>query len=201
MHHTLEKSDVIMVLGNRDIRIPPYVAKLYHAGFAPVVLFCGSGTIHNHEKGREAFVGSTEAEVFAAIAIENGVPKESIIIENESQNTGENYEFAIKKLQQHSIFPQRIILVQRPFMERRTYATGKVWLPDIELLVTSPDISYENYINEMYPKEYVINTLTGYLQRIKEYPKKGYQIEQEIPDKVWEAYEYLVAQGYNKKLI
>ncbi len=43
--------------------------------------------------------------------------------------------------------------------------------------------------------------MVGDLQRIKEYPKLGFQIVQEIPDEVWNAYEKLVAAGYNKHLI
>ena len=43
--------------------------------------------------------------------------------------------------------------------------------------------------------------LVGDLQRIKEYPKKGFQIEQEISPEVWEAYEYLVGLGYTNYLI
>lgn len=43
--------------------------------------------------------------------------------------------------------------------------------------------------------------MVGDLQRIKEYPAKGFQIEQEIPDEVWSAYETLVAAGYDKHLI
>jgi len=39
------------------------------------------------------------------------------------------------------------------------------------------------------------------MQRIKEYPKKGFQIEQEIPDDVWVAYEFLVEAGYTNRLI
>jgi hypothetical protein len=41
----------------------------------------------------------------------------------------------------------------------------------------------------------------GDLQRIKEYPKLGFQIEQNIPDEVWDAWERLVALGYSKHLV
>jgi len=201
MHHTLHKSDVIFVLGNRDTRVAEYAAKLYLEGWAPTILFSGSGSIHNHKQGREMFVGTTEAEVFAKVAEENGVPKDAIIIENQSQNTGENYEYAIKKMKEHNIDPKRIILVQKPYMERRTYATGKVWLPDIELLVTSPDIPLDKYPSDSYPEERFINAMVGDLQRIKEYPKKGFQVEQDIPTDVCEAFEYLVEQGYNQRLL
>jgi len=43
--------------------------------------------------------------------------------------------------------------------------------------------------------------MAGDLQRIREYPKSGYQIEQEIPDEIWNAFEQLVAAGYNRHLI
>lgn len=43
--------------------------------------------------------------------------------------------------------------------------------------------------------------MVGDLQRIKEYPKLGYQIEQDIPAKVWKSYQKLVAIGYTKHLM
>lgn len=43
--------------------------------------------------------------------------------------------------------------------------------------------------------------MVGDLQRIKEYPAVGFQIPQDIPSDVWEAYEQLVALGYDEYLI
>ena len=103
MHHVLKKADVIFVLGNRDTRVAECAAQLYLDGWAPILLCAGSGSIHNHKPGREQFVNTTEAEVFANIAIRMGVPKEAIIIENKSQNTGENYEFAVKILKNETL--------------------------------------------------------------------------------------------------
>lgn len=201
MQQTLQKADVIFVLGSRDTRVAEYAARLYLENWAPILLFAGSGSIHNHKPGREQFIGTTEAELFADIALKMGVPREKIVIENESQNTGQNYEFAIKKLKEHGIDPKKIILVQKPYMERRTYATGKIWLPNADLLVTSPPISFEDYPIDERDREQFINTMVGDIQRIKEYPKRGYQIEQDIPEDVWNAYEFLVDQGYTKRLI
>lgn len=201
MHQELKKADVIFVLGNRDTRVAEYAARLYLDGWAPLLLCAGSGSIHNHEPGREQFVGTTEAELFANIAHKLGVPKDSIIIENKSQNTGQNYEFAIRILKERGIEPKRVILVQKPYMERRTFATGKVWLSSIDLIVTSPQISFENYSTAGRDKTQVINAMVGDLQRIKEYPKRGFQIEQYIPNDVLSAHEYLIAQGYTERLI
>ncbi len=43
--------------------------------------------------------------------------------------------------------------------------------------------------------------MAGDFQRIKLYPEKGFQIAQHIPDAVWQAYERLVALGFNKHLV
>ena len=85
-------------------------------------------------------------------------------------------------------------------MERRSYATFKKQWPDKDLIVTSPQISFEDYPTEEIPIEKVINIMVGDLQRIRIYPDKGFQIPQEIPDDVWAAYERLVARGFDKHL-
>ena len=43
--------------------------------------------------------------------------------------------------------------------------------------------------------------MVGDLQRIRLYPSKGFQISQDIPNEVWEAFEALVHEGYDKYLI
>src|SRR5262249_51757135 len=47
----------------------------------------------------------------------------------------------------------------------------------------------------------VINIMVGDLQRIRIYPGRGFQIEQDIPDDVWQAFEKLIELGYDKHLI
>jgi uncharacterized SAM-binding protein YcdF (DUF218 family) len=202
LHHTLQKSDAIIVLGNRDLRVAEYASQLWLDGWAPYLVCSGSGDVHNSKQGREQFVGTTEAEVFAGIARHMGVPESALIIENQSQNTGQNFEFAINVLSERGVQTESVILVQKPYMERRTYATGKVWLPHIQMIVTSPPIPLSDYPNESNSVgEHWIHGMVGDLQRIKEYPAKGFQIPQDIPGDVWEAFEYLVTQGYTKRLI
>jgi hypothetical protein len=43
--------------------------------------------------------------------------------------------------------------------------------------------------------------MVGDLQRIREYPARGFQIPQPIPDEVWEAYLELVRAGYDRYLL
>ena len=143
----------------------------------------------------------TEADLFAAIAIKMGVPKNAILIENKSTNTGENILFTQQLLVQKNINPQSFIVVQKPYMERRSYATFKKHWPNKKLIVTSPQISFEDYPIEEIPMERVIHIMVGDLQRIKYYPEKGFQVYQEIPEDVWQAYEQLIALGFDKHLM
>ena len=84
-------------------------------------------------------------------------------------------------------------------MERRAYATFRKQWPELEITVTSPKISYDLYMNSGdVSKDIFINVMVGDLIRIREYPKLGFQIEQEIPGEVWEAGQELLKLGYNK---
>lgn len=203
MNHRLKKADAIMALGSYDIRVAEYAVKLWLDGWAPYLVCAGSGTVHSNSAVWQGFVGSTEAEVFADVARKAGVPNDVILIENRSQNTGQNYEFTLALLREKNLDVKSIIAVQKPFMERRTYATGKVWLPeDIELIVTSPNLSLDEYPNEIVSQNnHWIHNMIGDLQRVKEYPTKGFQIHQDIPDEVWEAFEFLVKEGYSDNLL
>jgi hypothetical protein len=68
-------------------------------------------------------------------------------------------------------------------------------------VITSPQISFDDYPNENIPADRVIEIMVGDLQRIKEYPAKGFQIYQEIPANVWNAFERLVELGFDGHLI
>lgn len=196
VNHELEKSDCILVLGSHDIRVAERGAQLYLKGFAPVLIF--SGGLGNFTKD---MWDESEADKFAKIALKMGVPENAILIENKSTNTGENILYTRQLLSKKGMDPESFIVVQKPYMERRSYATFKKHWPDKKLIVTSPQISFEDYHNDEIPIERVINIMVGDLQRIKIYPEKGFQIFQDIPDNVWQAYLQLIESGYNQHLI
>jgi len=196
MDHAIEKADCILTLGSHDLRVAERAAQLYLEGWAPLMIF--SGGLGNLTK--EIWT-QTEAEQFAAIAIRMGVPEASILIENRSTNTGENILFTQQLLAQKNLEPRSFIVVQKPYMERRSYATFKQHWPHKKLIVTSPQISFEDYPTEDIPLDRVINIMAGDLQRIKFYPQKGFQVYQEIPADIWQAFEQLVAWGFDKHLM
>ena len=196
MQHVLEKSDCILALGSHDLRVAERAAQLYFEGWAPMIIFSGGLGNFTKEMWTEP-----EADQFAAIAVGMGVPKEFILVENKSTNTGENIRFTQQLLAQKDLDPQSFIVVQKPYMERRSYATFKRYWPGKKLIVTSPQISFEAYPTKEIPVEKVINIMVGDLQRIKLYPQKGYQVFQEIPADVWQAYEQLIASGFDGHLM
>ena len=196
INHILKKSDCILALGSHDLRVAERTAELYLQGYAPLVIM--SGGLGNFTK--ELWT-EKEADQFAAVAIEKGVPEKNILIENNSSNTGENILFTQKLLAEKKLNPQNFIVVQKPYMERRSYATFKKHWPDKDLIVTSPEISFEQYPTNDIPIERVINIMVGDLQRIKFYPDRGFQIYQEIPADVWSAYEKLIGLGFDKHLM
>ena len=196
MDHKLEKADCILALGSHDLRVAERAADLYLEGWAPLVIM--SGGLGNFTQNMWT---EKEADKFAAIAIHKGVPADAILTENRSSNTGENILFTQQLLRAKGLDPHRFIVVQKPYMERRSFATFKMHWPDKELIVTSPQIPFDEYANEDIPLEKVINIMAGDLQRIKLYPAKGFQIAQDIPPAIWHAYEQLVALGFDNHLV
>lgn len=194
--HVLKKSDCILALGSHDLRVAERAADLYLQEYAPLIIM--SGGLGNFTKDRWT---EKEADQFAAVAVKKGVPARDILIENQSSNTGENILFTQRLLRDKRLDPQSFIVVQKPYMERRSYATFKKHWPDKHLIVTSPQISFEEYPTDEIPMEQVIHIMAGDLQRIKLYAEKGFQICQDIPPDVWKAYEALVSLGFDQHLI
>lgn len=198
-HHQLEKADAILVLCSHDLRVAQRAAELFLDRWAPLLIFSGGLGVITRSIWTEP-----EADLFARVARHMGVPADRILIENRSGNTGENVLFTRQLLAERNLEIETFIVVQKPYMERRSFATfRKVW-PDKRVIVTSPQDSFDAYIRHyshpgLTPDD-VISIMVGDLQRIKIYPDKGFQIPQAIPDEVWAAYEALVEAGYDRHL-
>jgi uncharacterized SAM-binding protein YcdF (DUF218 family) len=200
LRHELVRSDAILVLCSHDTRVAERGAALLLEGWAPLLIFSGGlGAI------TKAMWQDPEADRFAAIAVGMGVPADRILIENRSTNTGENVSFTRQLLADRDLDPASFILVQKPYMERRTYATFRKRWPEKSIVVTSPRVSLDEYLstysNDQLSPDRVISIMVGDLQRIRLYAEKGFQIPQEIPESVWAAFEELVSAGYDSHLV
>lgn len=200
LNHQLSRADVILVLCSHDKAVAVRGAQLFLDGWAPLLIFSGGlGGITSQ------LWTEPEADQFARVAIEMGVPEARILIENKSSNTGENVLFTKALLAKLQIDPQKFLLVQKPYMERRSFATFRKLWPEKDVIVTSPQVSFADYLssysNRELTIEQVVSIMVGDLQRMKVYAEKGYQISQEIPEEVWQAYEELVSAGFDRHLI
>lgn len=185
MNQSLEKSDCIFVLGSNDVRVAEYAAELFLKGWANKLIFSGG-----YGRLTDGIFSDTEADTFTAIAQDMGVPAESIIVENKATNTGENVLFTYELLKQLDCDCRTFILVQKPYMERRTYATfTKQWPASYErVCVTSPNYEFCDYFNEEIDLETTVVAMLGDYERIKTYPALGFQTEQSIPQAVEDSY-------------
>jgi hypothetical protein len=192
----IEKSNsektAIIGLGSYDLRVATHCANLYLQGYGKRLLF--SGKSGNWTLGRWTL---TEAEIFASKAAELGVSIEEILLEKEATNIGDNILKSKNML--HLVFPdvEKIILVTKPNTTRRAYATFMVHWPQMNLMLSAPDLRF-NELAEGQQTDDLINELVGDIDRIINYPDKGYQIQQQIPDAVHQAYERLRNSGFIK---
>jgi len=196
LQQPINKSDSILALGSNDIRVAYRAAELFLSGYAPFIIFSGGTGVLTQQ-----LYDKPEAEVFADEAVKLGVPEDKIYIENQSTSTGENIIFSKKLIEDKGLDIKSIILVQKPYMLRRAFATFKKQWPEMEFAVTAPQISFKDYPNEIISKKLLTNIMVGDTQRIKLYPQKGFQIFQDMPADVWSAYEELVRRGYTQHLI
>ncbi|EKY4875531.1 YdcF family protein [Vibrio alginolyticus] len=179
----------LFVMCSNDVRVAEHAAKLYHQKLAPLIVFSGG-------EGRftDGLFEKSEAETFAEIAKMSGVPSEAILLETESTNSGENVRFTEQRLKEEGKQCSSFILVQKPFMERRAIATfEKQWQsPYTQLQVSSAALPFFEYINEDMPLMMVLEALMEDFSRVKSYPEKGFQTEQNIPQQVESSYQVLL---------
>ena len=200
LNHRLENADCIVGFGCYDEDIPVRCAELYRQGYAPVVVF--SGGLGRNTTG---LFTETEAERFARIAETHGVPRERIVLEDRSSNSAENLLFTPRVLEDRGITAKKIIAVHKPYMERRLLAAMGVYWPGVSAVITSPRVTLEEHLAHAasvgMSEKRVLDTIVGDLQRMRVYAQKGYQIPQEIPEPVWQAFHRLVELGYTGELV
>ncbi len=196
VHHDLQPADAIWVLCSHDLRVADRAVELFEQKLAPRIIF--SGGFGNFTDG---VFEKPEADLFAERALELGVTDSAILRESQSTNCGENVICTQRLLRELDIAVKSVVAVQKPYMERRTYATIRKQWPEMELHVTSPRLSFDDYCTEEILMEKVIGIMVGDFQRVMKYPALGFQIEQDVTDEAKAAFEYLVAEGFTWHLM
>ncbi len=191
--------DAILTLGSFDPNAAIHAARLWHAGLAPIIIMSG-GIAH---RGGLLDTGwdRPEARVFADLALKQGVPSHALLIEERAENTGDNFRLTRALAEQRGLKLRGLLVVAKPYMTRRGFATGrKVW-PEPELLMQCEEIGVEAYFAREPDPERALLALVGDLHRIIVYPRLGFQIDQAVPSSVMEALRLLVDAGYGERLL
>jgi uncharacterized SAM-binding protein YcdF (DUF218 family) len=196
LHHELRPCSAAIGLGCNDLGVAAYAAELYHRGLFPVIVFSGATS----RDTRELFPCG-EAIHYREHAIDLGVPEDAILIEPDATNTGDNITLSRGVLDEAGLRVDSLLLVSMPYMERRAFATCRQVWPEVTPVCVSAPLTLEEYVKVMGDGALVIDMMVGDLQRVMEYPKRGFAIEQDVPEPVIAAFERLCAAGFTSRLL
>ncbi|ELS55424.1 hypothetical protein STVIR_3666 [Streptomyces viridochromogenes Tue57] len=71
----------------------------------------------------------------------------------------------------------------------------------MEAVCASEPLELDDCIKSIGDEKLVVDMLVGDLQRVIEYPKLGFAVEQEVSADVYDAYERLVRAGFDSRLV
>ncbi|MFA1543022.1 YdcF family protein [Actinomadura sp. DLS-62] len=188
----LSQADVILALGCHDTRVAAHAARLWHEGWAPLVIVSG---------GRGKITSGwdeTEARVFGRVVREHGVPEGALLLEETATNTGENITASRRLLEERGIAVERGILAAKPYMTRRALATAQRQWPGVGWSASAPELGFEAFGAD---ERQFIELMVGDLQRMVVYAERGHQVPAPVPAAAWAAFEELARLGYDGHVI
>jgi uncharacterized SAM-binding protein YcdF (DUF218 family) len=196
MFHQLQRCSVGIGVGSHDPNVPTYTTDLFHLNMFPTIVFTGANaptTVDRFPCG--------EAVHFREIALERGVPDRAILVEPHATNTEQNITYSLDLLAERDVHVVSIMLITRPYQQRRAYATCKKLRPDLDVICVSKPVSLLDYYDSIGDPSLVTNMLVGDTQRVMEYPDLGLAIHQDVPGDVRRAFQALVVEGFTERLI
>jgi len=197
--HPPVHADAILTLGSFDVQAAVHAATLWKAGLAPLIIM--SGGIAHLGGVLDTGWARPEAQVFADAARREGVPAEALLLEERAQNTGDNFVLGRALAEAAGLRVRTLLVVAKPYMTRRGFATGRKLWPEVELVMQCEDIDVGRYFAREADPERTLLALIGDLHRILVYPALGFQIEQPVPASVVAAMRHLVEAGYGARLL
>jgi uncharacterized SAM-binding protein YcdF (DUF218 family) len=194
--HELRPCDAAVGLGSHDLGVATYAAELFHRGLYPVIVFTGGSTPTTRDRFPRG-----EAVHYREHALALGVPDAVILVDPEATNTGANIVNSRALLAAAGYRPESLLLISKPYAERRSYAAVRKLWPEVDVVCASMPIRYGEYVQSIGDERLVIDMMVGDLQRIIEYPARGFAVPQEVPPEVVAAYERLRAAGFVRRVI
>ncbi|WP_344441553.1 YdcF family protein [Kitasatospora nipponensis] len=196
LHHTIRPCSVIIGLGSHDLGVATHSAQLYFEKMAPLIVFSGANsptTVDRFPRG--------EAVHYAEHAVSLGVPRSAILLETHATNTAENFRFSREVLQAAGTPVTSILLVSKPYEQRRSLATAMKTWPEVDVVCASESMTLSEYVDRIGSVKTVVDMLVGTLQRLVEYPKKGFIVDQDVPVEAVSAFQRLRDGGFDSRVI
>ncbi|MFC9339376.1 YdcF family protein [Streptomyces sp. NPDC057020] len=196
MGHEPRPCSVGIGLGSHDLGVADATVDLYRRGMFPLIVFTGATS-----RTTEGRMPKGEAEHYRERALELAVPASAILVEPNARNTGENVRFSRSLLDDSGVHVSSILLVSKPYEERRAYATARKLWPEVDVVSASTDMRLEEYIDSIGDPRLVLDMLVGAQQRLLLYPERGFTIAQDVPEQVTAAYGRLRRAGFVSRLM
>lgn len=194
--HPLRHCDVAIGLGSHDPGVPVRTAELYHEGWFPRIVFTGAVNPTHPDRFPRG-----EAIHFREQALALGVPDTAILTEPNATNTGANFSLSRQVLADAGIKPRTVMVIAMPYMQRRAYATCRKLWPEVDIVCASQPLEFDDYLKTIGDDRMVVDMLVGDLQRVIEYPRHGFAVEQHVPEDVQNAYQHLIDDGFTRRLL
>ncbi|MBO0852860.1 MAG: YdcF family protein [Nocardia sp.] len=196
MGHEPRRVDVGIGLGSHDIGVATYAAELFADRVFPRIVFTGANA-----PTTEAVFPRGEAAHYREHAIGLGVPDEAILVETRARNTGENVDFVRELLGEAEIRARSVMLICRPYQQRRSFATCRMRWPEVEVVCGSLPESLDAYVARIGDARRVVDMMVGDTQRVWKYAELGWAVRQPVPDTARAAFERLVEAGFTSRLL
>ncbi|GLF99446.1 YdcF family protein [Streptomyces yaizuensis] len=196
MGHEVRPCSAAIGLGSHDLGVAKAAAALYRTGLFPVIVFSGGNsptTASRFPRG--------EAVHYREHALDLGMPDGAILLETGARNTGQNITHSREVLGAAGVVVDSLLLISKPYMERRSYATCRKLWPDVDVICASEPLAFDDYLKSIGDEKLVVDMLVGDLQRVIEYPGLGFAVRQDVPGDVQDAYERLLRSGFDNRLI
>jgi uncharacterized SAM-binding protein YcdF (DUF218 family) len=184
--------DAIVVCCSYDLRVCDYACEMLKAGIASRLVLTGKrGNWTKH------LWGVPEAHVFRDRARDNGVDPEQIYVEDQATNFGENIAFVRRQLPDL----RRATFVTKPNSVLRVALTIPIHWPEIAAFVDAPAFEFPKDVSNGIGVFGVIHEMVGDIDRILQYPARGFQVPHPLRQSVLESWNRLVREGFDRHLL
>ena len=186
--------DAVIGFGVFDLKLPRFCGELYVAGHAKRIIFTGG------IGGGSADLAEPEADAWYAELrrVYPQIPREHVILENRSTNTGENIRFTAELLaRKHPDLSfgggiKTVIVVASPSRLRRVRLTLKQMQPQLQIFGqhTGASFAEEHALYESKGINFAQH-LVGELDRIVDYAARGWIFPEPLPPPIAAAHQKL----------